>query len=76
MGFNKMYLPEEQELKDFLTNNGKDRFYDRWAMPFMKRDAIIGSSESIEFIKQFIESEYNNRPSDTILNSIDRQVNK
>ena len=62
MGFNKMYLPEEQELKDFLTTYGKEGFHNRWVIPFKKRDAIIGPSESIEFIKQFIESEYNNRP--------------
>ena len=76
MGFNKMYLPEEQELKDFLTKYGKDSFYNRWVIPFKKRDAIIGPSESIEFIKQFIESEYNNRPGDTLHTGIGQETNK
>jgi|TARA_B110000914_G_C15482754_1_gene456524 hypothetical protein len=76
MGFNKMYLPEEQELKEFLTKYGKESFHERWVIPFKKRDAIIGPSESIEFIKQFIESEYNNRPGDTLHTGIGQETNK
>ena len=62
MGFNKLFLPEAKELKEFLTEHGKQGFHDRWVLPFKKRDAIIGPSESIEFIKQFIDCEYNNKP--------------
>jgi len=76
MGFNKMFLPEAKELKEFLTTYGKERFHDRWVLPFKKRDAIIGPSESIEFIKQFIESEYNNRPGDTLHTGIGQETNK
>lgn len=59
MGFNKMYLPEVEELESFLERNGNERFHERWVIPFKKRDAVIGSDESFKFIKQFIESEYN-----------------
>ena len=76
MGFNKMFLPEEQELKDFLTEHGKQGFHDRWVLPFKKRDAIIGPSESIVFIKQFIESEYNNRPGTISHTGIGQETNK
>mgnify|MGYP006088526211 CR=1 FL=1 len=60
-----MYLPELVELESFLTERGNDQFYDRWCIPFMKRDAIIGPEGSIEFIKQFIESEYNTNKADS-----------
>jgi hypothetical protein len=76
MGFNKMYLPEEQELKDFLTQHGKESFHNRWVIPFQKRDAIIGPSESIEFIKQFIESEYNNKPGSILHAGTGQDANK
>ena len=59
MGFNKMYLPEVEELKQFLKDNGNQRFIERWCVPFLKRDAIIGPEKSIDFIKQFIKQEYN-----------------
>ena len=71
MGFNKMYLPEVVELENFLIKHGNDSFYSRWCMPFMRRDAVIGPSESIEYIKQFIESEYNDsRPSTQLNNGV------
>jgi hypothetical protein len=59
MGFNKMYLPEVEELKKFLLENGNQKFIERWCVPFQKRDAIIGPEGSIDFIKQFLKQEYN-----------------
>jgi hypothetical protein len=60
MGFNKMFLPEVEDLKQFLAEHGEERFYERWVVTFMKRDAIIGPDASFEFIKQFLDREYNN----------------
>lgn len=54
-----MYLPGVEELKEFLIENGNQRFIERWCVPFQKRDAIIGPEGSINFIKQFINMEYN-----------------
>ena len=62
MGFNKLFLPEAKELKEFLTTHGKERFHDRWVLPYKKRDAVIGPNDAFEFIKQFIDCEYNNKP--------------
>lgn len=67
MGFNKMFLPEVEDLKQFLAEHGKERFHDRWILPYKKRDAVMGSDASFEFIKQFIDCEYNNnRPSNQL----------
>ena len=52
-----MYLPEVEELKEFLIKNGNQKFIERWCVPFQKRDAIIGPEGSIDFIKQFIKQE-------------------
>jgi len=68
MGFNKMYLPEVEELKEFLIKNGNQKFIERWCVPFQKRDEIIGPEGSIDFIKQFIKQEYND--SRTVNNNI------
>jgi len=54
-----MYLPEVEELKQFLIEHGNQGFIERWCVPFLKRDAIIGPEKSIDFIKQFIKQEYN-----------------
>lgn len=59
MGFNKMYLPEVNELKEYLTTHGNQAFLKRWVETYQRRDAVIGPSESIEFIKQFINQTYN-----------------
>ncbi len=71
-----MYLPEVEELESFLERNGNERFHERWVIPFQKRDAVIGSDESFKFIKQFIESEYNNRPGISTSDGIGQQTNK
>lgn len=60
MGFNKMFLPEVEDLQKFLEKYGEERFYERWVLTYKKRDAVMGSIASFEFIKQFLDREYNN----------------
>lgn len=59
MGFNKMYLPELAILKKDLTEKGYDVFMETWVKRFLKADAIMGSVESLRFLEQFINNEYN-----------------
>lgn len=59
MGFNKMYLPELAILKKDLTEKGYDTFMETWVKRFLKADAIMGSVESLRFLEQFINTEYN-----------------
>lgn len=63
MGFNKMFLPEVEVLKQFLTEHGEERFYERWISTYLRRDAVMGPTASFEFIKQFLNREYNNNKS-------------
>lgn len=62
MGFNKLYLPEVTDLQDYLERGGEETFQMSWVLRYLKADAVIGSSESIDFIKQFMvkEDEKNN----------------
>lgn len=62
MGFNKLYLPEAIDLQDYLERDGEETFQMSWVRRYLKADAVIGSSESIDFIKQFMvkEDEKNN----------------
>ena len=53
MGFNKRFLPELDELIDFLHTNGSYAFYNRF---IKKTDAFIGPAGSVEFIDKFMES--------------------
>ena len=70
MGFNKMYLPEVKELKEYLLKHGNQEFIRRWVDTYQRRDAVIGPSESIDFIKQFINQTYNvSRSSDMDISS-------
>jgi len=50
MSINKIYLPEVEELKEFLKENGSSRFYIRYVR---NRDVFIGSSDSTDFIDTF-----------------------
>lgn len=59
MGFNKMYLPELAALTKTLQEEGHDRFIELWVQRFLKADAIMGSVESLRFLEQFINKEYN-----------------
>ena len=52
MSINKVFLPELNELKEFLRLHGKDKFYQRF---IKNREAFIGSSKSIDFINEFME---------------------
>jgi hypothetical protein len=58
MGFNKLILPEVQNLKEQLLKEGNEEFIQYWVRRLAKSDAVMGSVESMEFIKQFVEKEY------------------
>lgn len=66
MGFNKMYLPEVKELKEYLLKHGNQEFIRRWVDVYQRRDAVIGPSESVDFIKQFINQTYNDSRSGNV----------
>ena len=59
MGFNKLWLPEVDALKESLMELGNEEFSKYWERRYSKADAIIGSTASADFIKQFINMEYN-----------------
>jgi predicted neutral ceramidase superfamily lipid hydrolase len=51
MSFNKKYLPTKKELINILSKNGSNNFY----IGYVKTvDAYIGSSESMDFIDEFV----------------------
>ena len=56
MGFNKRFVPELKELSSILFEIGSDSFYRRYVS---SPDALVGSSESIDFIHEFAR-EYEN----------------
>ena len=58
MGFNKLILPEVQNLKEQLLKEGNEEFIQYWVRRLAKSDAVMGSVEAMEFIKQFVEKEY------------------
>lgn len=60
MGFNKLMLPDLEDLRSQLLRVGNEEFIKYWVGRLAKADATIGSVESMEFIKQFIECEYEN----------------
>lgn len=54
MGFNKLYVPGVEELQEELLRKGNKQFYKDWVRRYVKADSVMGSSESIDFIKQFL----------------------
>lgn len=54
MGFNKLYLPEVTDLQESLDRDGKENFERFWVRRYLNADAVIGPSESMDFIKQFM----------------------
>lgn len=52
MGFNKRYLPELEDLKRKRIELGDDFFY---KMYITSPDAVIGPSESINYLEEFVE---------------------
>lgn len=58
MGFNKLLLPELKQLKEQLLREGNEAFIQHWVRRYSKSDVIIGPVDSMEFIKQLIEREY------------------
>lgn len=61
MGFNKLFLPELVELKKQLKEQGVEQFTNHWKARYAKTDAIMGPVDSDDFIKQFLNREYNYR---------------
>lgn len=59
MGFNKLFLPEVDRLKEQLKEKGNEEFERFWTRRYMKADALIGPEESMDFIKQFLNRQYN-----------------
>ena len=53
-----MFLPEVEGLKKQLLELGNEEFIKYWVGRYAKADAIIGSEESSNFIKQFMLKEY------------------
>lgn len=52
MSINKIYLPEVEKLKEFLKENGSNKFYMRY---IKNRDIFIGSTRSMDFTYNFCE---------------------
>lgn len=65
MGFNKLILPDLQDLKAQLLREGNENFIKYWVKRLANTDAIIGPVDSMEFIKQFVENEYENSETQT-----------
>lgn len=60
MGFNKLFLPEVDRLKNHLAELGEEEFGKHWLRRLQKADAIMGSTESHDFLKPFTDVAYNN----------------
>jgi hypothetical protein len=58
MSFNKLFLPEVEELKAQLLKLGNEEFAKYWVARLARYDLISGSEESTQFITQFIQKEY------------------
>jgi hypothetical protein len=54
MGFTKLYIPDIKTLQEELLEKGNQRFYKDWSRRYVKADAVMGSEESLNFIKQFL----------------------
>ena len=59
MGFNKLFLPEVENLKRQLKEIGEEEFGKHWLRRLQKADAIMGSVESDKFLKPFTDKAYN-----------------
>lgn len=63
MSINKLYLPEVEVLVSYLNENGIEGFYNRYAR---KHDVMVGPTESVEFVRNFIEEYTNNEDAKVI----------
>ncbi len=61
MGFNKLNLPDLETLKEQLAQWREDDFTAQWKNLFERRDAICGPCDSPDFIKLFLNRDYNYR---------------
>lgn len=68
MGFNKLFVPSVDILKEELLMKGNEQFFKDWARRYVKADAVFGSEDAIDFIKQFIAGEYDIEESSSFSN--------
>jgi len=68
MGFNKLFVPSVDSLKEELLAKGNEQFFKDWSRRYVKADAVLGSEEAIDFIKQFIAGEYDIEESSSFSN--------
>ena len=68
MGFNKLFVPSVDKLKEELLTKGNEQFFKDWARRYTKADAVLGSEDAIDFIKQFITGEYDIEESSSFSN--------
>lgn len=59
MGFNKLFIPKKDYLEKQLVELGEEQFGQHWLRRMQKSDAIIGPTESYDFIKPFTDIAYN-----------------
>lgn len=76
MGFNKLFLPELHMLKQQLEELGETDFGKYWLRRLQKSDATIGSIESNDFIKPFVDFAYNNSKLIFVKNEMDTDIKK
>ena len=50
MGFNKLFLPDVDSLKESLLSMGNEEFSKHWIRRYNKADAIIWPEESLSLI--------------------------
>jgi hypothetical protein len=58
MSFNKLFLPEVEDLKLQLLSLGNEEFAKHWVDRLKGHEMVSGSAESTQFIAQFIYQEY------------------
>ena len=68
MGFNKLFVPSVDSLKEELLTKGNEQFFKDWSRRYVKADAVLGSEDAIDFIKQFIAGEYDVEESSSFSN--------
>jgi hypothetical protein len=68
MGFTKLFVPSVDSLKEELLTKGNEQFFKDWARRYTKADAVFGSEDAIDFIKQFIAGEYDIEESSSFSN--------
>jgi hypothetical protein len=76
MGFNKLILPEVTSLKEQLENMGEETFGEHWLKRMQSADAVMGPSDSHDFIKPFADFAYNKSKQIFVGNEMDTDIKK